>query len=71
MQLKDLYPQLDGQERERLAAKAEISAGYLYQLATKWQGKTPSLPVIKRLAAADKRLSVRDLVREFVEPAKA
>lgn len=65
MQLKDLYPRLTGDERESLAKQAGTSAAYLWQIATRWQGKKPSIDLLSRLAAADKRLTVSEMVREF------
>lgn len=65
MQLKTLYPKLDSDQRERLAAKAGIKPPFLWQIATHWNGKRPSLKTIVRLAAADRRLTVQDLVTEF------
>lgn len=67
MQLKTLYPTLDSDQRERLAVKAGIKAPYLWQIATRWNGRRPSIDLIVKLAAADKRLSVPELVKEFSE----
>lgn len=69
MRLSDLYPKLTTPERESLAKAAGMDAGYLYQLATRWRGKKPSLKKIQMLAGADRRLTLRDLVAEFLEPA--
>lgn len=65
MKLADLYPSLDKEERRALAAKAGIDAGYLWQIATKWRGKRPSVDVIGKLVRADSRLNAADLVDEF------
>lgn len=65
MKLCDLYPTLSTDEREALAKKAKLSNGYLWQLATGWRGKKPSIDKIIKLAAAEKRLSVVELVDEF------
>lgn len=67
MRLSDLYPTLTTEEREALAKKAGTTAPYLYQLATRWQGKRPSLKLVMQLSGADPRLTVDDLVREFDE----
>ena len=67
MKLTDLYATLSKQERESLAKAAGMNPGYLYQLATRWRGKKASLDKIKALAAADNRLSVPELVSEFME----
>lgn len=67
MRLKDLYPTLSGDEREALAKKAGTDAGYLWQLSTGWRGKKPSINLMAKLAAADKRLKVADMVDEFAE----
>lgn len=67
MRLSDLYSTLTTEERESLAKKAGTTAPYLYQLATRWQGKKPSLKLVMQLAGADSRLTVDDLVREFDE----
>jgi len=65
MKLKDLYPTLSAQERQVLAKKANTDPGYLWQLATGWRGKKPSLAMIERLASADRRLTISHLVAEF------
>lgn len=70
MQLKTLYSTLDSDQRERLAVKAGIKAPYLWQIATHWNGKRPSINLIVKLAAADKRLSVPELVKEFSDMKK-
>ena len=67
MQLKTLYPQLTTEEREALAKKAGTHAGYLWQLATNWRGKKPSINLMAKLAEADDRLNVADMVEEFSE----
>lgn len=67
MKLCDLYPTLSTQEREALAQSVNTAEGYLWQLATRWRGRKPSLDMLKRLADADKRLKVADLVAEFSE----
>ena len=71
MRLKDLYGKLTVQQREALAARADIGPEYLYQLATRFKGKQPSLEVLARLSAADKRLKLAELLAEFTEPRKA
>lgn len=71
MKLADLYPKLTKPERSALAKRAGINSGYLYQLATRWRGKRASLEVIKALADADRRLTVKDLVAEFMQDASA
>lgn len=65
MKLKDLYPKLSQKERHALAKKANTDPGYLWQLATGWRGKKPSLAMIERLANADRRLTIPHLVAEF------
>ncbi len=69
MKLIDLYPKLTIDERQALAKAAGMSDGYLYQLATRWRGKRASFDKIKALAAADKRLTTKDLVAEFMATA--
>lgn len=69
MKLAELHPTLTTPEREALAKAAEIEPGYLWQIATRWRGKRASLDLIQRLAKADTRLTVADLVEEFSEPA--
>lgn len=68
MKLSDLYPTLSTDERELLAQKAGTQAGYIWQLATQWRGKRPSIDLIGKLAAADDRLSLAELVEEFMTP---
>ena len=67
MKLRDLYTKLSTEEREFLAKKVETDPGYLWQLATQWRGKKPSIDLISRLVAADSRLSKAELVDEFSE----
>ena len=71
MKLSDLYQKLSIDERSALAKRADLSDGYLYQLATRWRGKRASLDMIKALAAADDRLTVADMVSEFMEDTEA
>lgn len=71
MKLTDLYPTLKPEERTALAKAAGIADGYLYQIANRWRGKRASLEVINKLAAADSRLTVADMVAEFTEKAVA
>ncbi len=67
MKLSALYPSLTGPERDELAKAIGSSSGYLYQLATQWRGKKPSLEMLKALTVADQRLTIEDLVNEFTE----
>lgn len=67
MRLSHLYQELSADERKALADAAGISAGYLYQIATRWQGRKPTVPVMDKLAKADKRLRLADMVAEFSE----
>lgn len=67
MKLSDLYPSLSGTEREALAKAIGSSSGYLYQMATQWRGKKPSLEMLKALSVVEQRLSIEDLVNEFTE----
>jgi hypothetical protein len=68
MRLSTLYPTLSKEQREALAAAAEIKPAYLYQLATRWDGRKPTVPQLAKLAKADRRLTLKDLVEEFSEP---
>lgn len=68
MRLSTLYSQLESGEREALAKAADTDAGYLWQLATRWRGKKPSLDFLQKLVNADKRLTLTDMVAEFSEP---
>lgn len=65
MKLRDLYPTLTTQERQKMADHIPMASGYLWQLATQWQGKKPSLGMMQKLVAADSRLTLTDLVEEF------
>ena len=61
-------------ERLTLARAVGVSEGYLWQIAVGWQNKEgrtkrPSLQLLTRLAAADPRLHVMDMVAEFTEVA--
>lgn len=68
MRLSTLYDKLNAEQRAALAQKVETDPGYLWQLATRWRGKKPSLMLIQKLAKADPRLTVADMVTEFNEP---
>jgi hypothetical protein len=70
MRLSALYQQLTPEQREELAKKVDTSVAYLYQLATRWQGKKPSLKLMTALARADSRLTLADMAEEFDEPPK-
>ncbi len=65
MNLRTLYEKLTGDQRRALAAKVEINPEYLYQLAT--GRRKPSVALMGRLCAADKRLKPQQLVSEFSE----
>lgn len=71
MKLSDLYQSLDQIGRKALAEKAGVDPGYLWQIATQWRGKKPSVDVIGRLVKADRRLKASDLIAEFSEPSLA
>lgn len=65
MRLSELHPSLTREQRDDLAKRCGISTGYLWQLATRWKGKKPTVDLLKKLADADARLKVADLVDEF------
>ncbi|MCX5590902.1 hypothetical protein [Alcaligenes endophyticus] len=65
MKLSALYKTLDKSSRESLAKGSGISPAYLYQIATQWNGRRPSVDVIGRLLRADSRLHAEDLISEF------
>lgn len=67
MRLADRYAQLTGPERRDLAARVGICDKYLYQLAVRFQRRRPSLAVMARLAKADPKLKLKDMVAEFSE----
>lgn len=67
MRLQDRYNELDGKGRAELAKAARVAPGYLWQIATRWRGKRPSLDTLMRLAAADKKLQITAMVEEFAE----
>lgn len=46
----------------------QIKPAYLWQLATRWRGKRPSLGFMQRMVEADPRLTLGDLAAEFSEP---
>ena len=68
MRLSTLYEQMTPAERITLAGKAKISAGYLYQLATRFRNCRPSMATLSALLGADKRLTSKDLLAEFSDP---
>lgn len=65
MKLCELYPRLTREERAELATKSGTDEGYLWQIATRWRGRKPSLQKMQLLAAADSRLTLPDLIEEF------
>jgi hypothetical protein len=70
MRLRDLYPTMTPGERVALAKAVQVQPGYLWQIATGWQDKEgrtkrASLDLVAKLARADARLSVEDMVAEF------
>lgn len=67
MNLKTLYDTLDGPGRERLAAAVGVSSGYLWQMASRWRGKRPSIKTLNALVRADKRLKLAELMDEFAD----
>lgn len=69
MRLNALHLKLSTAQRRALAEQVGITETYLWQIATRWRGKRASLPLIERLALADKRLKRADLLAEFTEPA--
>lgn len=54
-------------ERVALAAQCGITTGYLWQIATRWKGKRPTVDLLAKLAKADRRLTVAELVDEFAD----
>ena len=75
MRLRDLYPTLSTEQRCALAKEVDVLPGYLWQIATGWQDKQgrtkrASLDLVAKLARADARLHVHDLVAEFSEQSK-
>lgn len=72
MRLKQRYEEMTQPERLALAKAAGISdAGYLWQLANRWNGRRPSLALMVRLSQADEKLTIEDMAAEFAEPAPA
>lgn len=69
MRLQQLYPTLTPAERTALASAARLADGYLWQIATHWRGKRPSVDAMIRLAGADSRLTLQDLAEEFSKEA--
>lgn len=69
MRLNTLHTQLSTDERRALADKAGITPDYLWQIATRWRSKRASLSLIEKLAQADARLTLAEMLAEFTEPA--
>ena len=67
MRLSDLYKKLTGEQREKLANSASVDPGYLWQIATRWRGRRPSLDLMVRLCKADSRLKLKDMAEEFAK----
>lgn len=70
MNLSDLYAKLDAKGKADLAKKAGTSLAYLYQLANRIDDRRPSVKFMARLAAADRRLTLKDMAAEFAPSAK-
>jgi transcriptional regulator with XRE-family HTH domain len=64
MNLRDLAGRITVEQRRELARRAGIEPRYLDQLISGFRNN-PSLPVLRRLAAADRRLSVAHMSAEF------
>lgn len=45
----------------------DSEVGYLWQLSTRWRGKSASLAFMKKLADADSRLTFAEMAEEFAE----
>jgi hypothetical protein len=71
MRLSTLHARLSTDERRALAERASITPDYLWQIATRWRGKRASLSLIEKLAQADERLTLAEMLAEFTEPAVA
>lgn len=71
MRLSSLYPTLTGEQRVSFACRCGISTGYLWQLATRWKGKRPTVDLLAKLAKAHPDLSVSELVEEFADHTNA
>ena len=67
MRLDKRYAAMTVEQRQRLAEAAGIKPEYLYQLATRFKGKQPSMRVLLALATADPKLTARDMAAEFAE----
>jgi hypothetical protein len=65
MKLAQLYQDLDEDGRKALAAATGIKPGYLWQIATHWKNKKPSLDLVGKLVDAEPRLTAADLIAEF------
>lgn len=71
MRLSTLHGQLSTDERRALADRAGITPDYLWQIATRWRGKRASLSLIEKLAQADERLTLAEMLVEFTESIQA
>jgi len=69
MNLQARYEEMSPAERAALAEKAGINPSYLWQIATHWQGRRPSLEVMAKLEKSDKKLTIKDMVAEFTKDA--
>ena len=65
MRLSDLYQKLDSEGRKSLANKIGMSEGFLFQVATRWRRKRPSIVRINEICKLDRRLTKKDLLAEF------
>lgn len=68
MRFDALYEQMSKSERDELAQKLDTDQGYLWQIATRWRGKRPSMDFMERLVEVEPRLTIGELAEEFAKP---
>jgi hypothetical protein len=68
MTLREIFDSQSTEERTAFAHRIGMSPAYLWQLATQWKSRQPSLEMVKKIVAADDRLTVEGLVNEFAKP---
>uniref|UniRef100_A0A193SD15 HTH cro/C1-type domain-containing protein n=1 Tax=biofilter metagenome TaxID=1070537 RepID=A0A193SD15_9ZZZZ len=65
--MSELHTLMNRAERSAFARRCHISPGYLWQIATRWQGRRPTVDLLARMAKADSRLSIEEMVGEFAD----
>lgn len=67
MRFRDFYTGLTPELRVAFAQQVGASEGYLWQIATRWRRRRPSIDLMAKLCKAEKKLKLKDLMDEFAD----